>query len=291
MNHNEVDFYNTSLGLTCEWEWKYLLPSNTNDEGKLEGEIAITQNANEAQNICYLEHKGLSNHLNEYFAVLQATVKGYGDYPLTAYKAIPVRASEKYRYIVGPTEIIYNSMGYIDYYKGPYELYYYDDNNTTDDTEDNTATGIALINSEWKIHNPYEEETNSEEGGKYIGTISKENILRPTSIYFEDVDPYGAIGYDGNEIAWVQPLVIMRNNYPSSTLNRWDGNSIEINEKEGYIVAPAIAAGKKHDDNTFSGVMIGDWADKDEEYGGTAEEITKHTGLYGFHHGAISYAF
>jgi hypothetical protein len=102
---------------------------------------------------------------------------------------------------------------------------------------------------------------------------------------------FARLDENGNEIAWVQPLVIMRNNYPSSTLNRWDGNSIEINEKEGYIVAPAIAAGKKHDDNTFSGVMIGDWADKDEEYGGTAEEITKHTGLYGFHHGAISYAF
>jgi hypothetical protein len=67
----------------------------------------------------------------------------------------------------------------------------------------------------------------------------------------------------------------MKNLYPSATLNRWDGKAIEINETEGYILTPAIASGKKNSDNTFSGVMIGDWADKDAEIGGTAEEITK----------------
>jgi hypothetical protein len=33
-----------------------------------------------------------------------------------------------------------------------------------------------------------------------------------------------------------------------------------MDEEEGTIVAPAIAAGKKNDNNTFSGVMIGDWS-------------------------------
>jgi hypothetical protein len=37
--------------------------------------------------------------------------------------------------------------------------------------------------------------------------------------------------------------------------------------------------------------MIGDWASADAAIGGTAEEIAKQTGVYGFHMGAMSYAF
>jgi hypothetical protein len=67
----------------------------------------------------------------------------------------------------------------------------------------------------------------------------------------------------------------MQNNYPSATLNRWDGKTVEINETEGTIIAPAIAAGKKNDDNTFSGVMLGDWEGIDKNLGGTSEELTR----------------
>jgi hypothetical protein len=81
-------------------------------------------------------------------------------------------------------------------------------------------------------------------------------------------------------------LVILQNEYPSSTLNKWDGKSVEINYENGTIVAPAISAGKKNDDNTFSGVMLGDWSTTD-----TAGDISQQTGVYGFHHGAMSYAF
>ena len=58
----------------------------------------------------------------------------------------------------------------------------------------------------------------------------------------------------------------------------------------GVILTPAIAAGKKNkDDNTFSGVMIGAWGEKKTD--DTASDITEQTGVYGFHHGAMSYAF
>ena len=59
---------------------------------------------------------------------------------------------------------------------------------------------------------------------------------------------------------------------------------IEINYDNGYILSPAIAAGKKVG-NAFSGVMLGDWNT------GTADDISKQTGLYGFHEGAMSFAF
>jgi hypothetical protein len=78
----------------------------------------------------------------------------------------------------------------------------------------------------------------------------------------------------------------MQNRYPSATLNKWDGQSIKMNENEGYIIAPAIAAGKKNSDNTFSGVMLGDWSKTDTE-----SSLTKMTGLWGFHHGAQVFGF
>jgi hypothetical protein len=57
----------------------------------------------------------------------------------------------------------------------------------------------------------------------------------------------------------------MQNNYPSRALNKWDGKEIKIDYDNGTIIAPAIAAGKKNADNTFSGVMLGDWSVDDVE--------------------------
>ena len=64
-------------------------------------------------------------------------------------------------------------------------------------------------------------------------------------------------------------------------LNSWDGN-LKIDEEENAILASRVAAGVKNDDNTFSGVTIGDW-----NFG----ENNVQTGIYGFHHGAMSYGF
>ena len=325
-NHNEVDFNNESLNLECEWTWAYYHQFSNADEEKFltdalnaqgkkaedlsyaelnrirseavlakvgESGVLIKTNQNSGfennpDNVCFLQHPAnIPMNENGLFMILQAKVKGWGNYDLIAYKAIPVRATRNYRYVVGPTEVIYNSAGYIDYYKGPYELYY-----AESVTEyDTVPSGIDIVKKEigWQIYDPY---WNSDKENKYIGTITEANILQPATMYFNDVAPYGAICYDDKgKILWIQPLVIMKNLYPSATLNRWDGKAIKINETEGYILTPAIASGKKNSDNTFSGVMIGDWADKDAEIGGTAEEITKQTGIYGFEHGAMSYAF
>mgnify|MGYP003553079311 CR=1 FL=1 len=56
--------------------------------------------------------------------------------------------------------------------------------------------------------------------------------------------------------------------------------------KEGLILTPAVAAGRKDKDNRFYGVMIGDWSSTDTE-----NAISQQTGVYGFHEGTMSYAF
>ena len=79
------------------------------------------------------------------------------------------------------------------------------------------------------------------------------------------------------------PFHMSLNTYGLASLNVWDGNSIEINEDEGYVLAPQIGAGIKHtEDNTFTGVLMGTEKTFDDAEG--QEEI----GLLGYSHGKRS---
>lgn len=79
------------------------------------------------------------------------------------------------------------------------------------------------------------------------------------------------------------PFHMSLNTYGLASLNAWDGNSVEINEDEGYVLAPQIGAGVKHsEDNTFTGVLMGTEKTFDDAAG--QEEI----GLLGYSHGKRS---
>ena len=55
---------------------------------------------------------------------------------------------------------------------------------------------------------------------------------------------------------WI-PINFLLNTYGLRSLNGWDGTHIDINEDDGYILAPQIGAGKKEEDNTFTGIVMG----------------------------------
>ena len=135
-------------------------------------------------------------------------------------------------------------------------------------------------NAAWEIYNPHREDS------RYISGLSDENILQPADFYIEGNAQYGVQAYLNGDIVWTQPIWSYQNDYFSTTLNQWDGKTLTIDEESGTILANAIAAGKKNPDNTFSGVMLGDWSKTD-----ISEDVSSMTGLYGFHHGAMSYAF
>ena len=78
-----------------------------------------------------------------------------------------------------------------------------------------------------------------------------------------DAPKYGVLATINEVPVWYQPILVMQNAFGSTTLNNWSGKTIELNEDEGTIVSPAIAAGKKEDDNSFSGIMMGDWSVSD----------------------------
>ena len=78
------------------------------------------------------------------------------------------------------------------------------------------------------------------------------------------------------------PIHYLINKYGLSALNDWDGNSIEINEDGGMILSPQVGAGKKNNNNTFTGVLMGEVDDPNDIAG-------KHKiGLLGYSSGQRS---
>lgn len=211
--------------------------------------------------------------------ILQVTLSGWGNYDLTAYKAIPIRSDKKYTGVLATTEVIYDSAGYSGYptyYKEKHWLY------------ESTNDGVVTTNAVWGIYNPYSDDGDMPYWGSfgYDKNNIPTNIFKPAPFYVENVRQYGSKAEIDEETVWLQPIVTLQNRYPSAVTNKWDGTSLELNETNSTILAAAIAAGKKESDNTFSGVMLGNW-----EGTNTEGSITENTGVYGFHYGAQSYAF
>ena len=110
-------------------------------------------------------------------------------------------------------------------------------------------------------------------------------------VYFENT-PLCGIQYilntdvDEEIVLYTQPLYIYRDEYPSTTLNNWNGKELVIDDENGSILAHNFSAGKKDDNNKFTGVILGDWSQTNSDL-----NMTTNTGIYGFHQGAMSYAF
>lgn len=268
------------------------------------------------------------SHVNmDSLFILQLTLKNFGDYDLVSYYPIALKNGETetytIQYIEGPDRVRYGSSGEADFYKNPYQITAYELINgqfVPKRHGDNTNS----LNGHWKLLFPPRDNNNEnnfkpalQETGTKLGedTFDKP-VLNPISIFIPDALPYGiqffeektidvVIGQEevqdeegvshmedilGSELEyvpiWTQPILVYENKYPSATLNKWNGKDIVTDNDTGTIVASGFAAGRKERDNTFTGVVLGDWSRTSTE---TA--ITKNTGIYGFNHGAMSYAF
>lgn len=85
----------------------------------------------------------------------------------------------------------------------------------------------------------------------------------------------------GTEVARIHmPIHLLLNKYGNSSINGWDGNSVNLTGQGGFILAPQVGAGIKEKDNSFTGVVIG----KVKETNSSKEEI----GLFGYAKGVRS---
>ena len=84
---------------------------------------------------------------------------------------------------------------------------------------------------------------------------------------------------EGEPFAQVHiPIHFMLNRYENRALNDWSGTAIEINNEDGYILTPQVGAGKKNQDNSFTGIIMGQTKTNDGD----------QTGLFGYAAGARS---
>lgn len=203
---------------------------------------------------------------------------------LKTFLPIPVRVSNEYTQVVGPTQIVYTKEGTNPaYYKSPFVLY---------------KDGFEFKeNIEW--YPACREYLNSKEDNKerilsFYPKVSTDGQLVPTDLYLLDDNLYSVeakyVERDENKkvikeaLLWTQPILIIQNRYSSAMLNNWDG-SFQIDEENGTIMASVIGAGKKDVNNTFSGVLMGDVQN--------VFNANNHSGLglYGFNQGAQSFGF
>lgn len=202
--------------------------------------------------------------------ILKVQVSGWGDYDLQAYLPIPLRDKNQCTHIIGADKVIYSTSGNPSYYKNPYEIF----------------NGLDKISGvEWKSF--YSKDSNGkEEDTVFLPTIELKNNeyrLKPKSLYIDGLKPYAVQAIYNNQVIWTQPILIIQNEYFSSTINKWDG-ALKIDDSGNYILSKMIGAGKKNSSNQFSGVLMGDW-------GNNTNDSYLQTGLFGFQNGVMTYAF
>ena len=91
---------------------------------------------------------------------------------------------------------------------------------------------------------------------------------------------YSEEGLANPEVEFYVPIHMSLNMFGLASLNAWDGNHVEINEDENYVLAPQIGAGEKDDENKFTGIVMG----KSQTY----DQEERSVGLLGYSHGKQS---
>ena len=151
----------------------------------------------------------------------------------------------------------------------------------------NEAVATTIENNTITYSNcKYQINENGEEISTYHSVIiaDKPNvyILRANEKY-DQTKAFDCLKVINNEnnIIYV-PLLAILNQYSLVNINGWDGNSVVVDEKGGYIYAPQIAAGNKNNDNTFNGVVMG-------EYVIDGDSANTALGLWGFYDGESTF--
>lgn len=234
-----------------------------------------------------------TNTLLNSLSVLRITISGFGDYDLVKYLPIPIRRYSAINWcqsVTGASEIQYHSTGEVpNYYQKQYEMTLVNLNTGTIDVDtiklaqDSSVKNYSVTSKNffWDLF-----VVGTDNNSAYIPQLTY-GKLKPLPIYIPEAPAFGIQYKNTDGIAyWSQPILVYEDNYPSSTINAWDGVTITTDDSSGTILASALAAGKKDKENKFSGVMLGDWSRSD-----TASSVASQTGLYGFNKGQMSFAF
>lgn len=98
------------------------------------------------------------------------------------------------------------------------------------------------------------------------------NLILTAQVVFEK-DVLDKNGKSQGKIYFYKTILFYLNRYGNEAINSWDGQSVELNEKGGYILSPTFGAGKKNEQNQFTGVIMG------------IDSQENKTGIYGYKDG------
>lgn len=145
------------------------------------------------------------------------------------------------------------------------------------------VSGVQVLSYDWNYIGNFELEKNYDLDNNPISFI-------PLDIYETELTNHGIFCIirdkrkSNDVLATIYiPIHLMLNRYGHGFINEWNGNGVEIDkEGSGVILAPQAGFGKKEEDNSYTGVLIG----KTQNYvsdniRGTREDI----GLLGYSHG------
>lgn len=183
----------------------------------------------------------------------------------------------------GTTKIIYDAQGTQSTYQQIHNLY---------DEEDKDIPvnkwQVSVLDQEadedWSEYIPYfvkeitQNSTETTEDSK-----KTTNILAAKNMYFTELSTKQIVIQaldDKDNVLYQQSILYDQNRFGSALFNEWDGSLI-IDKTENKILSALIGAGKKETNNTFSGVLIGDF---------TKNGSTK-TGLLGFKNSLETFGF
>lgn len=165
----------------------------------------------------------------------------------------------------------------------PFEIsLYYNNTNVTENTDVAflwEPKGVIYEDGEWKKQN------------LIIETSLKDETLNKNQKRFKPASSYDGqcvtiaieciIRAKNEEVARALiPIYYGINRYGLSALNGWDGNSIQASAEGGFILSPQVGAGRKEEDNSFTGLVLGEVKE--------GSNSKKNVGLFGYNKGQRS---
>lgn len=257
--------------------WGFLDPEDSS-LGFNTSKISIVTSGTAGPHSIFLDwNKSQGLSMNDVF-ILYATLEDFQDYELTAYLAIPIRASDEYQYLTGATQVIYLTDGNPLYYTGIYELY-----TKTDGLVDDELVCKAIYDNSEPDNEIYLPDVVEYKKNKVLQGYK----LSPVPLFVDGLPVFGVQITYNNAVVWTQPIVMTQNLYPSAMINKWDGKTLVMDESGGSIVGRMVGAGSKDQQGRFSGVLMGDWT----ENSSSGSALGTYTGLYGFNDGEMAFSF
>ena len=182
---------------------------------------------------------------------------------------LPFRSDTKYKYM-GPDRIRYNYEGQLISEK------LLDISILNAPSLDGISTDVIGYN----ISTPNIKQENS--NYKIIPRGLFEHVKSITDKY--GIIPYAIYGKSGDNIVYVQPIVIEQDVYFSRLINEWD-QALKIDGDNNVVLSASLVAGTKNTSNQFTGIIAGDIGKI------VSQATTTKSGLFGYQTGVESFGF